>query len=211
MPRARPERPASTAARQAAQEKPDSLAGRTTGAGEAKDRHPMTRAVPEAARALAAELQQQFDRDAELAKQLNDAHRRLSQANDRLWWGIHPDGLAAIYEEHPVAVDIAFTENRSEVLGAPDPLGAAQRVHWQIHRAFIDYQTVADERRQLAADTGETICQFLDALVAAGWAEQQARNANVDQLAGAGIQTRRLPTEVLSAPKTLRDFTDFTD
>ncbi len=58
----------------------------------------MSRAVPEPARQLAAELQRQFGRDAELAKQLNDAHRRFSQANDRLRWGIHPDGLAAIYE-----------------------------------------------------------------------------------------------------------------
>ena len=101
--------------------------------------------------------------------------------------GYPPDGLAAVYEEHPVAVDVAFAENRSEVLGAPDPLTAAQQVHWSIDSAFIDYQTAAEERRQLAADIGETIRQFLDALVAAGWTEEQARNANVHQLVGLGI------------------------
>ncbi len=139
----------------------------------------MSRAVPGAARALAAELQRQFGRDAELAKQLNDAHRRLSQANDRLWWGIHPDGLAAIYEEHPVA----FAENRSEVLGAPDPLASVQRVHWSIHSAFLAYQTAAEERRQLAADIGDAIRRLVDALTAAGWTEEQARNANVHHIA----------------------------
>ena len=50
-------------------------------------------------------------------------------------------------------------------------------------RAFIGYQTAAEERRQLAAEIGELIRQFVDALVTAGWTEVQARNANVHQLA----------------------------
>ena len=49
-------------------------------------------------------------------------------------------------------------------------------------RAFTDYQTVSERRRQLAADTGELIARFIDALVAAGWSEEEARNANVDEL-----------------------------
>ena len=69
------------------------------------------------------------------------------------------------------------------MLGARDPLAAIQQVHWRIHRAFIDYQTAAEERRQLAADTGELVRQFVDSLIAAGWSEEQARNANVHELA----------------------------
>jgi len=91
---------------------------------------------------------------------------------------------------------VAFAENRSEVLGAPDPLAAVQQVHWSIRTAFIDYQAAAEERRQLAAETGERIRQLIDALVAAGWTEEQAREANVHQLAATnhhdtGEQERR--------------------
>jgi hypothetical protein len=39
------------------------------------------------------------------------------------------DGLAAVYGEHPAAVDVAFAEHRSEVLGSADPLVAIQQVH----------------------------------------------------------------------------------
>jgi hypothetical protein len=143
----------------------------------------MSGAISESARELAAQIEHRFAQDADLAKRLCDAQQRLAQANDRLWWGLHPDGLAAVYAEHPTAIDVAFAENRSEVLGAPDPLAAVQQVHWQIRKAFVEYQTAAEERRQLAADTGETIHEFVDALVDAGWTEQQARNADVHQLA----------------------------
>lgn len=151
----------------------------------------MSRAVSEVARELAARLEQRFGQDAQLAKRLNDAQQQLARANDRLWWGLHPDGLAAVYGEHPAAVKVTFAENRSEVLGAPDPLVAAQQVHWRIHRAFIDYQAAAEERRQLAADIGEVIRHFVDALVAAGWSEDQARNANVHELASSGKEPDR--------------------
>jgi hypothetical protein len=76
-----------------------------------------------------------------------------------------------------------FGEHRSEVLGARDPLAAVQQIHWQIHRAFIAYQTVAEERRQVAAEIGELIRQFVDALVAVGWSEEQARSTKVRELA----------------------------
>jgi hypothetical protein len=143
----------------------------------------MNGAITERARGLAVELARQFGRDAELAARLAHAQDRLMRANERLWWGLHPDGLARVYEEHPGAVDMAFAENRSEVLGAPDPLPAVQQVHWTVRSAFVDYQAVAEERRQLAADVGETIRAFIEELVAAGWTEQQARNANVHELA----------------------------
>ena len=104
----------------------------------------MSHAVPEAARALAAQLERQFGRDAELARRLADAQRRLARGNDRLWWGLHPDGLAAVYEEHPAPVDVAFAANRSEVLGAANPLAAIQDAHRRIHSAFI---RLPDRRR----------------------------------------------------------------
>jgi len=143
----------------------------------------MTDTIPDAARELAARLARRFARDAELATRLADAQARLMRANERLWWGLHPDGVTAVYGEHPAAVDVAFAEHRSEVLGAPDPLAAIQRAHWSIGGAFNAYQAAAEERRQLAAEIGELIREFVDALVAAGWTEQEARNANVHDLA----------------------------
>ena len=58
-------------------------------------------------------------------------------------------------------------------------------VHWQIHGAFCDYQHAAEQRRQLAVDVGELAQQLVDALHAAGWTVEQARSANVQQLATA--------------------------
>ncbi len=66
---------------------------------------------------------------------------------------------------------------RSQVLDSPDALDAVQDAHWEIHRAHCDYQEVAEARRRLAADIGETIRAFLDELTAAGWSQQEARNA----------------------------------
>lgn len=141
----------------------------------------MNDAITDEARALPTQLERQFSRDAELAKRLANTRRRLERANDRPWKGRHPDGLAHVYCEHPAVVDTAFAETRSEALGADDPLAAVQQVHRSARKAFIDYQAAAEERRQLAADTGETIGEFLDELMAAGWSEEQARNANVHE------------------------------
>jgi hypothetical protein len=159
------------------------FARRYRGTDTVQSERAMIGAVPDLARKLAGRLDALFTHDATLAQRLNDAQRRLQNANDRLWWGAHPDGLAAVYDEHPAAVDVAFAEHRSEVLGAADPLTALQQVHWQIHGAFIAYQAVAEERRQLGADVGELVRQLVDALLAAGWTEEQARNTNVHELA----------------------------
>ncbi len=149
----------------------------------------MTGVVPVRARKLAGQLDRLFGRDQQLACRLNDAHQRLRAANDRLWSGLSPDGLTAVYGDHPqfqaVQLEAAF-DSRSEVLESADPLGALQEVHWQIHRAQVDYQAHAEQRRQLAADVGELIARLVDALVAAGWSETDARDANVHQLAEAG-------------------------
>ncbi len=58
-------------------------------------------------------------------------------------------------------------------------------VHWQIHGAFCDYQHAAEQRRQLAVDVGELAARLADLLTAAGWSIEQARSANVHQLATA--------------------------
>jgi hypothetical protein len=41
-------------------------------------------------------------------------------------------------------VDVAFAQNRSETLGALDPLAAVQQVHWTIRSAFIAHQAAAE-------------------------------------------------------------------
>jgi hypothetical protein len=143
----------------------------------------VSRSVPDRARTLAAELALRFAQDTQLAIRLNDAHQRLRRANERLWWGVHPDGMAVVYGEHPAAVEVAVWENQSQTLGARDPLQALQQAHWQIHRAHCDYQNVAEDRRRLAARIGEIMGAFVDELVAAGWSEREARETSVHDLA----------------------------
>jgi hypothetical protein len=143
----------------------------------------MSRAIPERTRQLAAELHRRFERDAELATQLNDAQWRLRDANDRLWSGLHPDGVAATYGEHPAAVEAATAHNASQALGAPDPVRAVQHVHWTIHQAVISYQDAAERRRNLAAEIGELAGELIARLVGAGWSERDAREANVSEVA----------------------------
>jgi len=48
-----------------------------------------------------------------------------------------------------------------------------------IHRAFAEYQLVAERRRQLGADVGEAVVRLTDAMQEAGFSEEQARNADV--------------------------------
>jgi len=111
------------------------------------------RVVPAQARQLAARLSALFDRDLEIVKRLNDAHHRLANANQHL-----------------------------DARAAPDKLRLPD-LHRQIQRAFCAYQDAAEQRRQLAVDVGEIAQQLTDALTQAGWTAQQARHANVHQLA----------------------------
>jgi hypothetical protein len=71
----------------------------------------------------------------------------------------------------------------NEQLYAGPILDAPQQIHWQIHHAFCTYQHACEQRRQLAVEVGEHSQQLIDALCAAGWSAQQARQANVHQLA----------------------------
>jgi len=61
---------------------------------------------------------------------------------------------------------------------------ASKQARWHIHRGFCQYQSACEERRQLEFDVGELSQQLTQALCAAGWSPDQARNANVHQLAG---------------------------
>jgi hypothetical protein len=107
-------------------------------------------AVPARARALAARLAGLFEADQQIVVALNEAHRRLLAANDRLW---------------------------------TDPPADRLVVHEQVRRAFWAYQQASEQRRQLGVDVGELSQQLADALTAAGLTREQARSANVHQLA----------------------------
>lgn len=150
------------------------------------------RPVPAEARQLAAGLSALFERDVEIVRRLNDARRRLRDANERLWSGLDPDAFGLIYDgaapagQSPIAALIADTpgaggrDSRTAVLRA---LGAT---HWAIHHAFCAYQSACEERRQLAVDVGELSQQLTEALARAGWSAQEAREADVHQLARTG-------------------------
>jgi hypothetical protein len=158
----------------------------------------MTREVPARARQLASRLAALFQSDSRIAVRLNDAQRRLRSANGQLWSGLHPDALGLVYDD---AQQVAIGQGTSSIAGRmidalrvggrereveTAVLQALQQIHWTIHRAFIDYQTACEERRQLAVDVGELSRQLTEALCAVGRPEEAARSANVHELAGAG-------------------------
>jgi hypothetical protein len=153
------------------------------------------RAVPETARRLAGELAEAFGQDQALAERQAEAQHRCQAANERLWSGVHPDALGVVY------ANAAGAAGSSEVVGAlrvafdgglpaaevqAAGLAVLQQVHWALHRAFCDYQTLCEDRRHLAAEIGELAAGMVAALVAAGWNETEARQADVHQLATDG-------------------------
>jgi hypothetical protein len=143
-------------------------------------------AVPARARELAARLSGLFERDVEIVVRLNDAQRCLRDANERLWSGLSADACGLIYdggaaggESQVGALGAGGRESRTELLIA------LQQIHGAIHRAFHVYQFACEERRQLAVDVGELSQQLTEVLCAAGWSANEARTANVHELAGA--------------------------
>lgn len=157
----------------------------------------MSREVPARARELAARLAALFQSDVEIVERLNDAQQRLRDANDRLWSGLHPDAFGLVCDGAPrVAVHAGMSAIAGMVSGAlragggereaeTVALEALQQAHWTIHRAFVDYQSACEQRRQLAVDVGELSQQLIEVLTAAGWSEDAARDANVQELATA--------------------------
>jgi hypothetical protein len=108
------------------------------------------RTIPARARTLAVQLAALFTTDQQIVVTLNDAHRRLAAANDRLW---------------------------------TDPVLEAPVIGEQIRRAFWAHQQASDQRRQLAVDVGELSAALTATLTAAGHTPEQARSANVHELA----------------------------
>lgn len=144
------------------------------------------RVVPALARELAARLSVMFDRDVEIVERLNDAQRRLREANERLWSGLSPDAFGLVYDDAAVAA-VGSSEVAALMDGAPDAttavLAALGQIHWSIHRGFCEYQSACEERRQLAVDVGEITAEFIEVLCGAGFSEDDARAANVHELA----------------------------
>jgi hypothetical protein len=146
---------------------------------------------PARARELAACLSALFERDVEIVGRLNDAQRRLRDANERLWSGLSPDAFGLLYDGAAPAGQSAIAALVSDALSSgrresqTAVLGALQRAHWTIRRAFHDYQSACEERRQLAVEVGELSRQLTEVLCAAGWSAADARNADVHELAGA--------------------------
>jgi hypothetical protein len=152
------------------------------------------RAVPTPARELAARLAALFERDVEIVQRLNDAQGRLRDANERLWSGLAPDAFGFLYDDVAPAGESQIGRLVGDARSARGPgsqtdvLQALQQIHWAIHRAFHAYQWACEERRRLAFEVGELSQQLTEALCAAGWRADDARNAKVHELARAGIR-----------------------
>ena len=150
--------------------------------------------VPARARELAARLSALFERDVEIVGRLNDAQSRVRDANEWLWSGRAPDAFGLVYDGAASAgqSQIAKLMSDARSAGGPDSdiavLGALQQIHSAIHRSFCAYQSACEERRQLAVDVGELSQQLTEVLCAAGFSADDARNADVHKLAGAGIR-----------------------
>jgi hypothetical protein len=83
-------------------------------------------AVPAHARELAARLSALFEKDSLIVARLSSAQRRLRHANDRLCSGGAPDTFGATCD------------------GTVAALAALREIHWQIHRAFCEYQSACE-------------------------------------------------------------------
>ena len=151
------------------------------------------RAVPARARELAAGLSALFERDVEIVGRLNDAQSGLRDANERLWSGLAPDAFGLVYDgvaragESQIAVLMSDARGAGGLDSDNGVLGALQRIHWAIHRSFCAYESACEERRQLAVNVGELSQQLTEVLCAAGFSTEDARNADVHKLAGAGF------------------------
>jgi hypothetical protein len=70
-----------------------------------------------------------------------------------------------------------FEHDREHLQAASENI--AGEVADTIHRAFAEYQSVAERRRQLGADVGEAVARLIDAMQEAGFREEQAQHADV--------------------------------
>lgn len=148
-----------------------------------------TRRAPDQAQQLAAGLSALFERDVEIVGRLNDAQRRLREANERLWSGLAPDAFGLIYDggaaagQSPIAALLEDGPSAGGRDARTAVLRALQTVHWTIHAAFHAYQYACEERRQLAVAVGELSGKLTETLCAAGWSKHEAEHVDVHQLA----------------------------
>jgi hypothetical protein len=167
--------------------------------------------VPARARELAARLAAVFRSDVEIVARLNDAQRRLLDANDRLWSGLHPVALGRVYDGAP-RVAAGQDAIAGRVIATLRPRGGQreiestllevlQQTHWAIRRAFVDYQSACEERRRLAVDVGELAGQLTEALIAVGGGRARRRRAQARRGWGAMIAAWRVPSW---RPSTIR-------
>jgi hypothetical protein len=84
-------------------------------------------AVPAHARQLAAQLSALFQRDVEIVEQLNDAHHRLRDANERIWSGLAPDAFGLLHDHTTLA-----TTRTSPTGALTATRDALQQVHWML-------------------------------------------------------------------------------
>jgi hypothetical protein len=94
------------------------------------------------------------------------------------------DVLAALFErDRRLAEEMNVAQGR--LLGAVEQVravtagGAGRELAETVRGAFVAYQFAAEERRGLGADVGEAVVRLVDAMTAAGYSEQQARDADV--------------------------------
>src|SRR5664279_667492 len=143
--------------------------------------------VPAHARELAVELSALFERDVTIVRRLSDAQHRLIDANERLWSGLSPDAIGLIYDgAGPGGASEIGAWMDGACAGEVAVLAVLQEIHWSIHRGFCEYRSACEERRQLAVDVGEITARFIEVLCGAGFSEDEARNANVHDLARSG-------------------------
>jgi hypothetical protein len=127
-------------------------------------------------RVVADVLAALFEHDQRLAVQLNAAQARLLGAADLLRLGVSRDAARALLGAS------GPDEGLAAALESGVSVAAVEAVGDSIRRAFRDYQSAAEERRQLAADVGEATVRLVDALIASGFTEAQARTADVRAL-----------------------------
>jgi hypothetical protein len=132
-------------------------------------------------RVLAGVLAALFERDRRLAVALSTAQRRLLAANERLTVAM-PVGAVLCALFGPDDADAGWAGRRPAVLDAESPVIALSEVADTVWRAFFAYQNTAEQRRQVGADVGEATVRLVDALIAAGFSDTQARRADVRAL-----------------------------
>jgi hypothetical protein len=156
-------------------------AGEVTGSPDRRGTRALAVRVPPGARQCARRLCALFARDRQLAREQDAAHERFAAAAERLVGALSPEALRSILApggEHPAVV--ARAQRR---LPHAQPGSALDRVADALRGAFGDYHDIADRRRRLAGEADEETVVLVSELVAAGWSERDARNANVWQLA----------------------------